>query len=235
MSTGDGPVRMERHGAVRVLTLDDGKLNVLGAEMLGSLLREVRSAEADPETRCLLLTGRSGSFSAGLDLAVLGSGGSAARELLLAMGELLLALYESPLRVVAASTGHAVAAGAMLLLVSDRRLGAEGPFRIGFSEVARGMPLPRLPVLLARDRLLPTALPGLTTLGRLVSPVEAARIGFLDVVADPADLLDAALAEAAALAEIDTDAYHETLGHLRESTLEALRADLVRLRGGAGS
>ena len=176
------------------------------------------------------LTGRTGSFSAGLDLSVLAGGGSGARRLLLAMGEVLLALYEGPLLVVAASSGHAVAAGAMLLLVADRRLGAAGPFRIGFSEVARGMPLPRLPVLLARDRLLPTALPAATTLGRLVSPEEAVRIGFLDEVTDPASLMEAALAEARALAEIDSHAYHETLGHLRGPTLEALRKDVASLR-----
>ena len=35
-----------------------------------------------------------------------------------------------------ACTGHALAAGGLMLLVGDRRIGAEGPFKVGLNEVA---------------------------------------------------------------------------------------------------
>ena len=38
-------------------------------------------------------------------------------------------------REVGAATGHAIAAGAFLLLACDVRIGLDGPFKIGFHEV----------------------------------------------------------------------------------------------------
>jgi enoyl-CoA hydratase len=69
--------------------------------------------------------------------------------LLAAMGELLHEVLRGPTRVVALCEGHAVAAGAMLLLVSDHRIGTPGDYQIGFTEPRLGMPLPELPALLA--------------------------------------------------------------------------------------
>ena len=42
-----------------------------------------------------------------------------------------------------ACTGHAIAAGALLLLGADIRIGARGDFRIGLIETQLGMVLPR--------------------------------------------------------------------------------------------
>ena len=64
------------------------------------------------------------------------------------MGELLLAALTGTTRIVAVCEGHAVAAGAMLLLVADVRIGARGSYTIGFTEPRLGMPLPELPAVL---------------------------------------------------------------------------------------
>ncbi len=150
-----GSVTVESLGDVVVLRLDTGKVNVLSTATLRELRARVREAASSSGVQALVLVGREGAFSAGLDLGVLAQGGNAAQELFVELGELLVELYGNRLRVVAACTGHAVAAGAMLLLVSEVRIGAEGAFQIGFSEVARGLPVPEIPVLLARDRLTP--------------------------------------------------------------------------------
>ena len=52
--------------------------------------------------------------------------------------------------VVVACPGHAVAAGALLMLGADDRIGARGAFRIGLIETQIGMVLPRWAVELAR-------------------------------------------------------------------------------------
>ncbi len=112
------------------------------------------------------------------------------------MGELLLAALDGPTRIVAACEGHAVAAGAMLLLVADVRIGAHGCYKIGFTEPRFGMPLLELPALLARERLDRRRLHASTVLGVTVGPQEAVAVGFLDEVVDPADLHSAALERA---------------------------------------
>ena len=56
--------------------------------------------------------------------------------------------------------GHAVAAGALLLLGADERIGARGEFRIGLIETQIGMVLPRWAVELAAGAALDAPLPG---------------------------------------------------------------------------
>lgn len=52
------------------------KLNALTPAMLGDVFRRVRDASADDDVRVILLTGAGRAFCAGLDLKVIGTGGS---------------------------------------------------------------------------------------------------------------------------------------------------------------
>jgi enoyl-CoA hydratase len=219
-------VSMTSDAGVRTLRLDSGRMNVLGPDALRALRRHVRDASADPDTHVIALLGRRDALSAGLDLATLAAGGVPAQELLVEMGELLLDLYGGAIRVVVGCAGHAVAAGAMLLLAADRRIGAVGSYKVGFSEVARGLPLPELPVALARERLDPRRLQAATLLAEVYGPREAVEIGFLDRLVPGAALEEGVAREAKALAGLPTEAYAETLRTLRGSTLERLHSAL---------
>jgi enoyl-CoA hydratase len=63
-------------GGVGTITMDDGKVNALSPHMLGELNAALDRAEAGEAA--VVLTGRSGVFSAGFDLAVLRAGDPAA-------------------------------------------------------------------------------------------------------------------------------------------------------------
>src|SRR4029450_7764580 len=104
------------------------------------------------------------------------------RDLVSSGAELLLHLYGSPLPTVAACTGHALAMGALLLLASDTRLGADRPFKLGLNEVAIGMGLPGFAVELARERLSPRHFTESTIQARVYDPAGAVEAGFLDRV-----------------------------------------------------
>jgi enoyl-CoA hydratase len=56
--------------------------------------------------------------------------------------ELAVRVLGFPYPVVTACPGHAYPMGAFLLLASDIRIGADGPYRIGLNEVAIGIPVP---------------------------------------------------------------------------------------------
>ena len=74
----------------------------------------------------VVLHGRPGKFSAGFDLAVMIGGDIGAISALVADGgDLVRTLYGSSVPVVAACTGHALAAGALVLLGCDVRVGAD--------------------------------------------------------------------------------------------------------------
>jgi enoyl-CoA hydratase len=220
-------------GSTAILTMDDGKANALSAEMLSELSEALTRAET--EATAVVVAGRPGRFCAGFDLKIMMSGPEAATALVRAGAQLLMRLYGSPLPVVAACTGHAMAGGALLLLATDHRVGAVGPFRIGLNEVTIGIPVPILAMELARDRLAKNELCVATLESRIYDPGEAARVGFLDEVAPPDTLIARATQVAAELGARSRVAFHGTKQRLRGATirhvLQSLDEDMRTIGG----
>jgi len=183
-------------------------------------------AAATKDANALVIAGRPGRFSAGFDLAAMTASTESMRELVIAGAESLLRIFTTPIPVVAACTGHALAAGALLLLVADRRIGADGPFKIGLNEVAIGMPLPTFGVELARYRMPPSAFDG-AILGETMEPVAAVAAGYLDAVVAPDDVLGAAAAEAERLSALRRGAVDGTKQRARGELAERVLAGLV--------
>jgi enoyl-CoA hydratase len=217
-----------------VIQMDDGKANALSDAMISELDAAITRAEG--EAHAIVLAGRAEKFCAGFDLRVMMSSPEAARTLLGTGAKLLMRLYGTPLPLVAACTGHALAGGALVLLTADVRIGAAGAFRIGLNEVAIGMPVPVLAMELARDRIATTELGRATLRAQIYGPEEAARIGYLDEVADAATVVARAKEEAARLGGLSRMAYAATKRRLRGKTiahvLASLDADMVAIARG---
>lgn len=215
----DGLLQLDQNGPVTRVRLDTGRTNALGLDAVRALASALAEAEARAETQVLLLAGRPGIFCSGLDTAVIRAGGGEAGTLAAEMDAVLRALLRSRLRVVSCVTGHAVGAGAMLLLCSDVRVGARGEFRIGFPDVGVGIPLPDFPIRLARARLNRRWFESATLLGRLFTPAEAVDVGFLDWVEGAGKALKVATQTAEGLAKLPEAAYVDTLLRVRAELL----------------
>jgi enoyl-CoA hydratase len=209
-------------GGLAVLTFDDGKANAYGHEALAAIGAGLDRAAG--EATAVLVAGRPGRFSAGFDLSVMTAGDEPMRALVKAGAELMLRLFTFPMPVVAACTGHALAAGALVLLSCDLRVGADGPFKIGLNEVAIGMGLPHFAVELARYRMPPSAF-DTALLGRTFDPAGAVAAGYLDRVVAADEVVAVATAEAAELAGLSTAA----VAHSKRLARGEL-ADMVRAR-----
>jgi len=218
---------------VAVLRLDDGKANALSRETIAAI--ETALDRAEKEARAVLLLGREGRFSAGFDLAVMRSGIEPMRGLVTAGADLLLRIALHPLPILVGCTGHALAAGALLLLAADFRIGARGEFKIGLNEVAIGMRLPIFGYELARERLSKRYLVRAALQAELFDPEGAVAAGFLDRTCDAAALAETALAEARRLAALAQPAYSRTKAGLRGGLVAGIRAtlaeDMARLAG----
>jgi enoyl-CoA hydratase len=211
-------------GTTAHIQMDDGKANALSDVMITEPLGALDRAEK--EASAVVLSGRPDRFCAGFDLRVMMSSPEAAKSLLSRGADLLMRLYGSPLPVVMACTGHALAGGALVLLTGDLRIGAAGEFRIGLNEVSIGMPVPVLAMELARDRIAPTELSRATLRAQIYEPGEAARVGYLDEVVAPADVVARATEEAAKLGALSRFAYQGTKTRMRLKTIEHIRASL---------
>ncbi len=215
---------------VAVVRFDDGKANVLSPDAIIALGAAFDQAEA--QARAVCLVGRPGKLCAGFDLSIMQAGPNAAKRLVASGGELLMRIFVHPQPVVVAVTGHALAAGALLVLSCDVRVAADVPAKIGLNETAIGMPLPQFALELAQDRLDRRRLTDATLGARIYDPNEAAEVGWVDRVV-PLDELEAtAVAEARRLGQYSSSAYATTKRSLRqpivERTLAGAAADMDR-------
>ena len=224
-------VSIEIRDGVAVLRLDDGKANALSPAGLAELAEALDEAES--RAGAVLLVGREGRFSAGVDLSALREGREAGRALGRAGGEMAMRLYGLPMPVVIACTGHAMAMGAVLLMSADLRLGARGDFKIGLNEVSIGMSLPAFALALAQERLSKRHFERAVLQGEIYDSVGAVDAGYLDRCCAPEELQEVAYAEAARLAALPRGAYASIKSRTRSATvqqvLEGIEADLSGL------
>jgi enoyl-CoA hydratase len=209
---------------IATLAMDDGKANVMSPAMLAELNAALDRAENDKAA--VLLTGRKGVFSAGFDLKVLGAGGAAAFDMLMAgfrTAERLLA-FNAP--VIAACNGHALAMGVFLLAAADYVVAAEGAFKIGANEVAIGLTMPKSVMEVCRNRLAPAHFNRAMIESEIYTPADAVTAGFVDRVVPEQALADEARAVAMRLAKLNRPAYAATKHRVRTPVLQAVRAGL---------
>lgn len=208
--------------SLAILSMDDGKANALSTQMFTELNAALDRAAADRAP--VILTGRPGMFSAGFHMPTLMAGGTGARELVLAGFKLSARLLSTPQPVVIASSGHAIAMGAFLILSGDYRIGAEGAFKIIANEVAIGLTMPHSAIEICRQRLAPAHFQRAVNNSELYSPAESVVAGFLDRVVPPENLMDEAVKVTTDLAKLNQPAHAATKLRARAQALTALRA-----------
>lgn len=219
-----GPLKTVYENDIAILTMDDSRANALGHAMIDAL--NAALDEAEGKAKAVLISGRDKRFCAGFDLDVMGSGPENVRKLVTAGAELLMRLYEYPLPVIMACTGHALAAGGLLLLAGDMRIGTEGDFRIGLPEVAIGMTMPVFGIELARDRLARNRFSEAVTQARIYGPADAVAVGYLDETVPAAALMETAKSRALALAALQQPAFANTKRKERQATIALIRSTL---------
>ncbi len=212
----------EAHGDRGVLRLDDGKANAIGSHWC-DVVNALLDANEHDATRTLTVVGRSGFFSAGLDLGVLPT---------LAPDELqrtthrfmqtMRRLFLHPKPMIAASTGHAIAGGMMLYLCADIRLALRDPrARYGLNEATTGIPL-----LGGTAGICSYSIPRehhteLILHGRLIDAQGTLARGITHAICDDSDQLMAdAEARARSIADVEPEAYRTNKLILRERAYE---------------
>lgn len=215
---------------VVVLTMDDGKNNVISTAMIDAIHSGLDMAEKSKSV--VVLSGRENMFSAGFDLKTLNRGGASALGMLSGGFQLAERMLSFPTPIVVACSGHAIAMGAFLLLSGDYRVGAFGPFRIATNEVAIGLVMPQAAIEICKQRLTPGHFTRSTILGETYTPQAAVDAGFLDQLVEKAELKAIALQAASHLGKIDFRAHHKTKLKARKETLQALKKAITVDRGG---
>jgi enoyl-CoA hydratase len=195
-------IRREARGSVALLTLSrPDALNALDAATLRQLEARCREIEADRTVRAVVLTGEGRAFAAGADIQEMRAHDPLEAERFARLGHDATAALEAlAVPSIAAVNGYALGGGCELALACDW-IYASTRSRFGQPEVKLGL-IPgfggtsRLPrrvgVAWARELVLT---------GEPIDAETALRIGLVNRVFPPEELVDAAVAAGAAIAE----------------------------------
>ncbi len=207
------PVLERVEEGVALLTINrPGKLNALNAEVIDALIAAFERLRSNNAVRVVVLTGAgSKAFAAGADLNLFVScDPRSAREISL-RGQKLTTLVEGLGKpVIAAVRGWALGGGCELALACSFRIASEDA-GFGQPEVKLGVicgfgGTQRLPRLVGKGRALELLLAG-----EPIDAREALRIGLVNRVVKPDDLLDEALSIAKKICAVSRTGVRFTL------------------------
>ncbi len=194
-------VQITYQGQVAFLTLNrPEKRNAISFELIDDLLRALEEV-ADSDAIVLIITGAGKAFCSGMDLenlkALLGRTPEQNLQDSQTMVKLFRSLYEFPKITIAAVNGPAIAGGTGLALLCDFTL-AVPEAKFGYTEVRIGFVPAIVSTFLLRQVGEKQARDLLLT-GRLFEAEEAMRLGLLNEIVPPENLMDRARALAQVL------------------------------------
>jgi enoyl-CoA hydratase/carnithine racemase len=212
--------------SVATITLDRGRSNAMNHEMVKELIAVFGQLEQDETVGGVIITGKHGFFSSGIDLLEAYEYNEEQSKQFwidfLALQQVLVA-FKKPL--VASISGHSPAGGCVIAICCDYRVMAEGPFIIGLNEVPVGIIVPEsifhtyafwIGQRLAYQYLLE---------GKLMKTEEALRIGLIDELADPDQLTKVAEKKVKQYLSYNSVTWSQSKKHLRNNLLTLVNRD----------
>jgi enoyl-CoA hydratase/carnithine racemase len=175
-------IQVETRDGVSVITLNrPDRLNAFTLTMIDSWAAALRELHADPDCRCVVITGAGRAFCAGVDLDTLDEDEDAAefkRVLWVRIYQVARAVHDTDKPVIAAMNGPAVGAGLDMALQCDLRIASEtASFSMGYVRLGL-VPGDGGPYLLPRLVGISRALELFWT-GRAIDGREAREIGLV--------------------------------------------------------
>ncbi len=183
-------IKTFQENQIKIIQLNREKANALNYDLLKSILNELNEIERDDSVKGIILTGKDGIFSAGLDIVELyDKDKEYMKNFWILFSNLLLKIYSYPKLVFSAISGHSPAGGTVISIMTDYRIMVKGKYVIGLNEVAVGLTMPVLIGKVFQSLLGIRTAEKMTLLGELVDPIRAHQIGLVDELVISEDLI----------------------------------------------
>jgi len=194
--------------------------------MIDELTTLIGQLAGDPAIRGLVLHGKPGYFTAGLDLVSLFE---LNEEEVLRFWSKFLGLIRQlvvfPKPSVAAIAGHSPAGGCALAICCDYRVMAEGDFVIGLNELPVGIVVPELIFHLYAFWIGQAEAYRCLLEGRLMSPAEAEACGLVDEIVPGDRVQGTATKQLKKYMQFDTGSWSASKLNLRRNLIEQIDKD----------
>lgn len=206
--------------------LNRGRSNAIHGPMIGELKDVIRQVGADPAIRGMVLHGKEGFFSSGLDLIELYKLDAAGvREFWIAFIDLIRHFVSFPKPSIAAISGHSPAGGCALAICCDYRVMAEGDFVIGLNELPVGIVVPETIFHLYAFWIGQAAAYRNLMEGKLLNPQEALVSGLVDELVPASRLVTSADRQMQKFLAFEPASWSASKTNLRRGLIRRLESD----------
>lgn len=211
---------------VAIIALDRGKSNAINESMIDELQKIIGSIENDQQILGVVLTGKEGFFTAGLDLIEIYEYDEVQIKVFWTKFlNLVKSLTSFKKPMVAAISGHSPAGGCVLSICCDYRIMAEGKYIIGLNEVPVGIIVPDSIFELYAFWIGKAQAYRNLLEGKLMGADEAKAIGLIDATAPIESLMTAALKQVSAYLQYEQNTWQQTKLNLRKKLIEKTSED----------
>ena len=216
-------VTVEQRDRITILRLNRPPANAFCLE-LAREFSEALESRAVKAAEALVVVGTGRFFSGGLDLKIVPTYTiEEQRDFLGVLNRVIGTLYASPIPVVGAINGHAVAGAFILALATDYRVGPAGGAQFGLTEARVGIPFPAVPMIVLLAECAPQDVRYSTLWARTFGPEEARGRGVLDELVPPEAVLDRAIEVARDMASMPSDSYGRIKHQVRQAAIAKIQ------------
>jgi enoyl-CoA hydratase/carnithine racemase len=214
------------NNGLAIVMLDRGRSNAINHQMVKELSNCIESLEHDNSVGGLIITGKPGFFSSGIDLIeAYEYDEEQSRGLwtdFLALQRKLVS-FKKPF--VAAISGHSPAGGCVLAICADYRVMADGAFIIGLNEIPVGIIVPDSVFNLYAFWLGQHKAYQFLMEGKLLKVNEALEAGLIDEVSTPESLLTIAERKIRTYMQLNPITWSQSKLNLRKELIGKLSTD----------
>ncbi|MEO0998045.1 MAG: crotonase/enoyl-CoA hydratase family protein [Pseudomonadota bacterium] len=165
---------------VATITMNDGRANIMSAQMLGEIMAALDEAGND-FAAAVIRSGMPSTFSAGFDVNVFAARDpQSSLDMVRAGGELIHKMLRFPRPIIGVADGQIYPMGLFILLASDYRIGTERDYHWALNEVEIGIVPPRYAFELLRYRMSNAWMTRAMTTASRFGPRQAIDAGVLD-------------------------------------------------------
>ena len=216
-------ISVSLNDGIATVKLDRGKVNALNEPLIEQLHGCFADIETNRDVRAVILTGQGKFFSFGFDIPeFLSYPKESFTGYLAKFTGLYTSMFLFSKPVVAALNGHTIAGGCMIALACDTRVMVSEKAKISLNEINFGSSVFAGSVEMLKFCVGRKNAETILYSGAMYSAEEALRLGLIDRISSPEELMDDAGKAARELAGKDLAAFKSLKGLLRRPVAEEM-------------
>ena len=217
-------IKTDINSDIGIISIDRPPVNAINPELVSHLTEALDSFKKNDAVNGVILQGRDGIFSAGLDITHLfPKDRSYIENFWKDFSTLLVNMFSFPKPLYSSIGGHCPAGGTVMVIMTDYRIMSNGKYVIGLNEVDVGLTVPYGIGMVFQYVVGMRNAEDLLLKAKLISPDEALRVGLVDELCDAENLLDTTLERITVASDLYSPQQTKTKQILREQTLHIVQ------------